>query len=199
MQFSLPTTPAEWLFPLLIYCARICDVSMGTLRIIAVARGHRLQAVILGFVEILIWLGAIGHIVTHLNQIANIIAYALGFATGIYIGMWLEQRLPIGTQLVRVVVAPEAALRIREQLVRAGFGMTHVNAEGGFGPVSILFTVVERSRAREVVDVVRREEGQAFFTIEDLRAVSGTGEHLYYGTEPSRRPPFSFLGWRKSK
>lgn len=199
MQFSLPSTPLEWLVPLAIFLARICDVSIGTLRIISVARGHRIQAVLLGFVEILIWLAAISQIVTHLHQIANILAYALGFSTGIFVGMWLEQRVPLGTQLVRVVSSPEMAKQLANELVAAGFGMTHVNAEGGFGPVSILFTIVRRSRAREVVDLVSRADPQAFFTIEDVRSVGGQADHLYYGSEPSRRPAFSFLGWRKSK
>ena len=199
MTFALPSTPLEWLVPLAIYLARICDVSIGTLRIISVARGHRIQAVTLGFVEILIWLAAISQIVTHLHQIANIVAYALGFSTGIFVGMWLEQRVPLGNQLVRVVTSPEAARHLALQLVAGGFGMTHVNAEGGFGPVSILFTIVGRSRSREVVDLVRREDPGAFYTIEDVRTVGGPGDHLYYGTDPSKRPAFSFLGWRKSK
>lgn len=199
MTFTLPATPLEWLVPGLIYLARICDVSIGTLRIISVARGHRFRAVLLGFVEILIWLAAISQILTHLNQIANIIAYALGFSTGIFVGMWLEQRVPLGNQLVRVVTSPDAARKLAGVLVATGFGMTHVNAEGGFGPVSILFTIVARSRAGEVVALLREQDPNAFYTIEDIRSVGGPAGALYYGTEPKRRPVFSFLGWRKSK
>lgn len=199
MELTLPTTEKEWLIAGLIYLGRICDVSMGTLRIIAVARGHRLQAVLLGCFEILIWLAALGQIMSNLTSIANYAAYAMGFASGIYMGMWLEQRVPLGNQLLRVIASPEQALAFSERLREAGFGTTLVSAAGSAGPVSIVFTILQRSRAKEAIDLVVQNMPGAFYTLEDVRFVSGDRKHLYYGTDPGRRPAFSFLGWRKSK
>ena len=49
-----------WLvLPLLIFVARIADVSLGTVRVIFVSRGLKHLAPIVGFFEILIWLLAI--------------------------------------------------------------------------------------------------------------------------------------------
>ena len=47
------------LMPLLIFMARICDVSIGTIRIIFVSKGKRNIAPILGFFEVLIWITAL--------------------------------------------------------------------------------------------------------------------------------------------
>ena len=58
------------LLPLLLFCARICDVSMGTIRVICVSRGMKLLAAITGFVEILIWVAVMGQIFQNLSNIA---------------------------------------------------------------------------------------------------------------------------------
>ncbi len=73
------------ILPLLIFLARICDVSIGTLRIIFVSKGVKKVAPVLGFFEVLIWIIAISKIMQNLDNYVNYIAYAAGFATGI---MW---------------------------------------------------------------------------------------------------------------
>jgi len=75
---------------LLIFFARIFDVSLGTIRIILIARGYRYIAPILGFFEVLIWLAAINIVLSSLQSVASYIIYAAGFAAGNYIGMILE-------------------------------------------------------------------------------------------------------------
>ena len=54
--------------PILIFIARVVDVSMGTIRIIFVSRGIRFLAALLGFFEILIWLVAITQIMKNLTR-----------------------------------------------------------------------------------------------------------------------------------
>ena len=49
------------ILPLLIFLARLTDVTIGTMRIIFVSRGFRFIAACAGFFEILVWLFAIGH------------------------------------------------------------------------------------------------------------------------------------------
>lgn len=98
--------------PLLIFIARVVDVSIGTLRIVFIARGERLVAPILGFLEILIWLLAIGQIFKHLNNIGCYLAYAGGFAMGNYIGMVIEHKLAIGVQVIRIIIKSSSTLRL---------------------------------------------------------------------------------------
>ena len=56
------------IIPLLIFFARICDVTISTIRIIFVMSGKRNIAPILGFFEALIWLLAIGQIISHIDN-----------------------------------------------------------------------------------------------------------------------------------
>ena len=88
--------------PILIFLARICDVSIGTMRIIFVSKGKKNIAPVLGFFEVLIWITAISKIMQNLDNYVNYIAYAGGFATGNFIGMLIEERLAMGILMIRV-------------------------------------------------------------------------------------------------
>ena len=85
------------LLPILIFISRVLDVSLGTMRLIFVSKGYKLLAPVLGFFEVLIWLVAIGQIMQHLDNIFCYLAYGLGFATGNFVGIYLEEKMSIGT------------------------------------------------------------------------------------------------------
>ena len=154
--------------PLLIFCARICDVSMGTIRVIFVSRGYRYLAPILGFFEISIWLLAISQVMRDINDISIYIAYAAGFATGTFVGIWLEEKLSLGTVLVRVVTGRDSA-DLTGALAKEGYGITTHAADGAQGPVSIVFTVVKRQDLPHVVGIIKEFNPHAFYSVEDIR------------------------------
>lgn len=158
------------LIPLFIVIARIVDVSMGTLRIIFVARGYRFLAPALGFFEVIIWLLAIGEIMKNLNNPAAYIAYGVGFALGNYLGIILEDRLSIGQVIVRVITNRDAS-QLVEALKQKNFGITAINAEGATGGVKLIFCVINRSRLTEVIELIKHFNPNAFYSIEDVRSV----------------------------
>jgi uncharacterized protein YebE (UPF0316 family) len=171
--------------PLLIFVGRVLDVSLGTVRIVFLARGLRLAALI-GFFEVLIWLLAIGQIMQNLDNPACFLAYAGGFASGNLAGLWLEGKLAVGTQIVRVLLrAPSPALV--EALRAKDFGVTIVPAEGRTGPVQLLFSVVRRQDVPEVLALVTEHAPRAFYTIEDVRSVA---EGIFPGRSVEHRQGF---------
>ena len=91
------------IMPILIFIARLGDVSLNTLRVMFVLNGKKNIAPILGFFEALIWLLAIGQIIQNIDNPVSYMAYAGGFAAGTYIGMSIEERLALGRVLVRVI------------------------------------------------------------------------------------------------
>ncbi len=96
------------ILPLLIFLARVCDVTIGTVRIMLLSKGRRLLAPMLGFVEVLIWLLAIRQIFNHLENVACYLAFAGGFAMGNYVGMCIEQKLAIGLDAVRIITKKDS-------------------------------------------------------------------------------------------
>src|SRR5450759_1418891 len=86
---------------LLIFFARIGDVSIGTVRIIFVYKGYRYLAPLLGFFEVFIWLMAITRILENLDRWYYYLDCCGGFSTGNCIGIILEERIAIGYASVR--------------------------------------------------------------------------------------------------
>jgi uncharacterized protein YebE (UPF0316 family) len=159
------------LLPLLIVMARIVDVSIGTLKIIQIARGNKTLAPVLGFFEILVWLMAVTRIFQNLDNWVCYFAYALGFALGSFIGIKLEEKLALGHQLIRIITRKEATLLTRT-LREKGLGVTYIPAEGSTGKVGILYSIVNRKEIPEIIQLIKEHNPNAFYTIEDIRFVS---------------------------
>ena len=159
------------ILPVLIILARIVDVSLGTLKIIFIAKGYKYLAPFLGFFEVLVWLLAITRIFQNLDNWVCYVAYALGFALGSFIGMKIEEKLALGVQLIRIITRKEAST-LTKVLREGGYGVTSIKAEGSSGKVGILYSIVNRKSIQDVVQVIQRHNPNAFYTIEDIRFVS---------------------------
>ncbi|MBN1830198.1 MAG: DUF2179 domain-containing protein [Deltaproteobacteria bacterium] len=160
-----------WLIlPLLIFSARILDVSIGTIRIIYISKGMKFLAPIFGFFEVLIWLLAVVQIIKNMTNPVYYIAYASGFATGNYVGMVIEERVAVGKVILRIITQ-QVAGELLSFLRSAGYGITTVDAEGGRGPVKIIFMVLNRRDLERTICEVRHFNPKAFFSVEDVRMV----------------------------
>lgn len=185
------------LMPLLIFCARICDVSIGTMRIIFVSKGNRKAAPILGFFEVLIWIIAISKIMQNLDNYINYVAYAAGFATGNFIGMIIEEKLAMGIQMIRVFTN-ENGMDLVKILNNNGFGATTVEAHGAKEKVHLVYSIVHRNELEKVLDVINEFNPRAFFTIEDVKSVN---EGIFNPRKHNSIFPFANVirGWRPGK
>jgi len=157
--------------PVIIFIARIVDVTIGTARVIFVSRGYRLLAASAGFFEVLIWLMAIGQIMQNLTNPLCYIAYASGFALGNYIGITLTEKLSLGIVLIRVIIN-QSAEKLIESLKRKQFGVTSLEGTGAYGSVNIVFTIVPRHQVRQVVGLIQEFNPRAFYSIEEIGSVS---------------------------
>lgn len=159
------------LMPLLIFSARVCDVSINTLRIMFMLNGKKKIAPVLGFFEAMIWLLAIGQIFQNIDNPMSYLAYAGGFAMGTYVGMSIEEKLALGKVLVRVIT-PTPMPELIEYMKTRDFRFTSVGAEGRFGKVNLLFTVMKREALPEFIQKVKSFNDKAFYTIESVKRVS---------------------------
>lgn len=159
------------LLPLLIFCSRILDVSLDTLRIVFVSKGNKAVAPVLGFFEILIWLIAITRIMQNLDNIACYVAYAAGFATGNYVGLRIEQKMALGIHMFRIITQKDASSLIKS-LKDHGFGATVIEAEGKDGGVHIIYSIVKRSDNQKIIEIINKFNPQAFYSIENVLKVN---------------------------
>ncbi len=159
------------ILPILIFLARIADQSVGTLRLIFLARGIKFWVPVLGFCEVIIWLLAVGQILNDLTNWIAIIAYGAGFASGNLIGMWIDEKLSIGTLIVRVIPRFDASNLIAD-LASKDFGVTIMDASGSRGPVKIIMSTIKRKDLAAFIEIVHTHNPNAFYTVEDVKTVS---------------------------
>ncbi|MCD6446747.1 MAG: DUF2179 domain-containing protein [Candidatus Marinimicrobia bacterium] len=171
---TLPPNLAQYLvIPLLIMLARICDVTIGTFRIILVSRGERLYASLAGFVEVFIWVIVVSQVLTNLGGWINYIAFAAGFAMGNYIGITLERRLAMGMVIMRVITNKPADELI-DHLKQEYHGVTSIAARGVSGEVRLVLSVVKRKDIPFFLKIVKNYNPKAFVSVEDVRHLSET-------------------------
>ena len=185
------------ILPILIFCARICDVTLGTIRVIFISKGIKYLAPIIGFFEVIIWLLAIGQVMNNLTNFVAYIAYGAGFALGTFIGMLIVEMISIGLVSVRIITKEDPAELL--QYIRAhNYGVTSIDGEGSTGRVKMVFTIIKRQDLSHVVGIIKKFHPNAFYSVEEVKSVAE-------GVFPERRSRgvFSWLDslrfYRKGK
>ena len=158
------------ILPLMIFCARIIDQTIGTLRVVFLSKGYKNIAPILGFFESLIWLLVVREVITNISDPLCFVAYAAGFATGSYIGLIIEEKLSIGSVIVRVILPSEDPALI-DAFRQENIGYTVIDGEGRNGKVKIVFIVLNRTNLSDVLGILNKISPNAFYSIEDVKQV----------------------------
>lgn len=166
-----PDLYAWVILPGLIFVARVIDVSLGTARVVFISRGYKLLAASIGFWEVLIWLVAIGHATQNLSNPMCVIAFAMGFAMGNYIGVTLTEKMSLGVVLVRILTH-ENSDNLIDALKNQKYGLTSIDGHGAFGPMKVIFTIVQRQSVNEVIKIIQSHNPNAFYSIESIGEVS---------------------------
>jgi uncharacterized protein YebE (UPF0316 family) len=162
------------LLPLVICLAETSVVTLDTVRTIFIARGMKVQAALLGLLEVTIWLFAISQVMQNLSNPSCFLGYAAGFTIGTYLGIRIEALLALGTQIIRVLTRRDAS-ELVTALRNAGHGVTSVEGQGATGGVHVLFTIVARKRLSEVVAMIEQFDPATLYVVEDVRAAARSG------------------------
>lgn len=162
------------LLPLLIFFARILDVSINTVRIIYVLGGRKLTSTLLGFFEAFIWLMAIRQIFEHLDNWMCYVAYPAGFAAGIFVGMIIEEKIAYGKVIVRIITRKDV-LPLLGYLKSEYFRYTYVRAEGPDGDENLVFTVLQREKLEALLETLKEILPTAFYTVEKVNRAAESG------------------------
>lgn len=155
---------------LLIFFVRIIDVSLGTVRTMILIRGHKLVGSIIGFIEITVWFLVVRSALTEATNYWIVFAYSAGFATGNFVGTFIEEQLAIGNASIQVITRG-----IREDLVKkirdAGFAVSTVKTEGKESTNLLLIIEINRKKIEQVKSIIREVAPDSFVTVSDIRQV----------------------------
>lgn len=185
-DFSSPSSPYFFVF---IFCSRVADVSLGTLRSVLAAKGHRKIVPFIGFFEVIVWLFAVSQILKNLTNIWGYLAWAGGYAVGIYVGLLLEEKLAIGNQVIRIITQQKSEEFLRT-LKERGIGYTVLDGQGARGPVNLIFTIVKRKEVSGIIELLQGHQPNAFYSVEDVKSASSTG---YTGAKQNPYSIFKFF------
>ena len=167
---ATPLLEMPWLIGF-IFVAEAVVVTISTLRTIFLNKGMKVVAPLLGFFEVSIWLFAIGEVMRNLGDVRCALAFAGGFTLGNFLGILIEQKLALGSVVVRTITNKNVNALI-ESLREAGYGVTSIPGQGATGPVQVVLTVVPRRELGAVLGILKGFDPGAFYSIDALQAAS---------------------------
>lgn len=183
----------NWIIiPIIIFLARIADVSLGTIRVITINKGLRIIAPIIGFFEVIIWIVAMRQIMNNMDNPVWFIAYAAGFAAGTYIGIVISDKLSLGNVILRIVTRSKAT-KLVDELEEKGFGTTVIQTEKKQSKGQIIFSIMNSKYLPEAIKIIQNNNPKAFFTIEEVKKISNGGIFPKRNKHYSKNP-FTILG-----
>lgn len=158
---------------LLIFSLQALYVTVTTVRWIILVRGRRLLAAVISFFEIILYVVALGMVVTNLNDPVRVVVYAFGYATGALVGSWVEERLAIGYTVLHIITGAQST-QLPQQLREAGLGVTVWEAEGREGSKRrVLMAVARRRWAPQLMTLIEQLDPQAFVVRTEPTAFRG--------------------------
>jgi len=155
---------------LLIFLARVTDVSLGTLIYSSVIQGRKYAAATFGFFEVLLWITVVSKVVTHLTSPVYSVAFALGFASGQLVGISIEQWLGHGARIIRIF--SRKGLEIAKKLRSKGMAVSVFKGEGRDGPVDMLFIETPRKNLKNVVTIAKKIDPKHFILVDTANVIS---------------------------
>ena len=163
----------------IIFVARICDVSIGTIRTIVTVQGRTVIAFTLAIFEISIWVTVVSAVINQIkDQPLLVVFYAFGYATGNVVGIMVERKLAFGTVILRIITRT-AGTAIATHLREKGQPVTVFRGEGMRGPVIELYIACRRRDLKWILAEVQQIDPKLFYVIEQARDMSKVLKPVY--------------------
>jgi uncharacterized protein YebE (UPF0316 family) len=158
--------------PVIIALLVVVEVAVWQVRVALATRGRKRIAALLGAVNAVISVAALGQVVTHLDRPANIAGYAVGVAVGVYVGVVVDGRYA-GDPVEHRVAVPGDGTWLGEALRARGWSVMMQTALGRHGPATVLSVVVESARTADVERDLEQLAPDGFRTSSRLRSAVG--------------------------
>lgn len=173
MDALLQAVPPFFIY-LFVFLARVADMSLDVFRILMLTRGKKLQAALIGFVEVSIFITALGQVlVGGFDNPWMIIAYAGGFAVGNYVGSILEEKVAIGYLSLHIFPETEHCADFINVFREAGYGVTCMAGQGRSGERNIIYVFLKRKDLNHALKLIENIHPDTFYDISDARQIHG--------------------------
>lgn len=157
---------------ILIFVINFVYITLNTIRFMLTMKGFRNLAPILSVIEITVYVVGLSLVLNRLDNVLNIIAYALGYGVGVRVGIWVEDKLALG-YIMTTVILPETDSTLPTLLRSNGFGVTQSEAQGLEGSRLVLDILIPRNQERRLYAIVNEAEPKAFIITYEPKYISG--------------------------
>ena len=156
-----------------VFCVRIIDVSLGTIRTSITVKGRTLLASMVGFVEVFVWFVIVKEALnTTETSLWIAIAYSLGFATGTYIGGYLSDRFIKGNFGVQVVTSNNNH-KLIDTLRQEGYAVSVIDIKGQdkANEKYMLFIEIQKNNFDQLKKLIHSVDKKAFIVVNETKYV----------------------------
>lgn len=157
---------------MIILVINIVYVSFFTIRMILTLKGYRYIAALVSMVEVVIYIVGLGLVLDNLNEIQNIVAYAVGYGIGIIIGTKIEEKMALGYITVNVITA-DIDHTMPKLLRDKGYGVTDWSANGLEGNRSAMQILTPRKDELKLYDTIKQIDPKAFIIAYEPKTIHG--------------------------
>ncbi|WP_312815860.1 DUF5698 domain-containing protein [Sedimentibacter sp.] len=160
---------------IIIFLAKIIEVSIATIRLVYINKGERVIGAILAFVEIIIWLIVVSSVLNNISEDPlKMFVYAIAFSLGNYIGITIESKIAVGLASIQVVVNEDTGKMLAEILREESYGVTIIDGRGkNDSKKSLLFIQLKRKKIPDAVKLIKQTAPTAYITINDIKSMVG--------------------------
>src|SRR5690625_694217 len=145
----------------IILVINIVYVSFSTVRMILTLKGRRYLAAFVSMFEVVIYILGLGLVLDNLNEIQNLIAYAVGFGIGVVVGSKIEERLALGYITVNVV-SSNPDIDFTRKLREKGYGVTSWSSYGMEGDRLSMQILTPRKYELRLYEAIKKLDPKAF-------------------------------------
>ncbi len=160
---------------IIIFCAKIVEVSISTIRLVYINKGERVKGAVLGFVEIMIWLIVVSSVLNNITaDPIKVFVYAAAFSLGNFIGVTIESKIAVGLASIQVVASEKTGEILAGILRDENFGVTIIDGRGKNDSKKILlFIQLKRKKIPAAVKIIKQTAPDAYITVNDIKSMLG--------------------------
>nr|WP_062106228.1 DUF2179 domain-containing protein [Bacillus niameyensis] len=156
----------------IILVINIVYVSFFTVRMILTLKGYRYMAAFISMIEVVIYVVGLGLVLDNLNEIQNLIAYAVGYGLGVLVGTKIEEKMALGYITVNVITK-EYDKDLPKLLRDAGYGVTSWVAQGLEGDRMALQVLTPRKMELKLYQTIKELDPKAFIIVYEAKTIFG--------------------------
>ncbi|TAA71808.1 DUF2179 domain-containing protein [Planococcus salinarum] len=161
-----------WLMVIIIFSINIVYVTFFTIRMIMTLKGYRYLAAVVSMVEVVIYIVGLGLVLDNLDQIQNLVAYALGYGSGVIVGSKIEEKMALGYITVNVITS-EQNQHLPNALREKGYGVTDWAANGKDGDRQSMQILTPRKMELKLYTTIKEIDPKAFIIAYEPKSIHG--------------------------